>query len=167
MVIYGHLAGEHTVGVYPLLEDDSCYFLAVDFDDAEWREDARAFMQACEALGVPAASEISRSGIGANNAGKSSALKALHFAVAVAQTARLVGDGVNWAKGKFQVSFNPTQLLYSPVPDVLSLAHGGQLQEPQESVNWSVFGRRQHSVHRGSYERSLSCLQFKLKNGLI
>lgn len=25
-VIYDHLAGEHTVGVYPLLEDDTCYF---------------------------------------------------------------------------------------------------------------------------------------------
>ena len=71
--------------------------------------------------------------IGANNAGKSSALQALHFAVAVAQTAKLVGEGVNWAKDKFQVSFNPTQLLYSPVADVLSLAHGGQLQEPSES----------------------------------
>ena len=54
-VIYDHLAGEHTVGVYPLLEDDSCYFLAVDFDEAEWRDDARAFMQSCDALGVPAA----------------------------------------------------------------------------------------------------------------
>ena len=49
-VIYGHLAGEHTVGIYPLLEDDSCYFVAVDFDEAEWREDARAFMGSCEAL---------------------------------------------------------------------------------------------------------------------
>jgi hypothetical protein len=65
-VIYGHLAGEHTVGVYPLLEDDTCYFLAVDFDEAEWREDARGFMQTCEALGVPAALEISRSGQGAH-----------------------------------------------------------------------------------------------------
>jgi hypothetical protein len=65
-VIYGHLAGEHTVGIYPLLEDDSCYFVAVDFDEAEWREDARAFMQSCEALGVPAALEISRSGCGAH-----------------------------------------------------------------------------------------------------
>jgi len=36
-VIYDHLAGAHTVGVYPLLEDDTCYFLAVDFDEAEWR----------------------------------------------------------------------------------------------------------------------------------
>ncbi|MDP1647238.1 MAG: hypothetical protein Q8M01_03425 [Rubrivivax sp.] len=65
-VIYDHLAGEHTVGVYPLLEDDSCCFLAVDFDEAEWRDDARAFMQSCGALGVPAALEISRSGRGAH-----------------------------------------------------------------------------------------------------
>ena len=65
-VIYNHLAGEHTVGVYPLMEDDSCYFLAVDFDEAEWRDDARAFMQSCDELGVPTALEISRSGKGAH-----------------------------------------------------------------------------------------------------
>lgn len=40
-VIYNHLAGEHTVGVYPLLDDDTCFFLAVDFDEAEWQQDAR------------------------------------------------------------------------------------------------------------------------------
>lgn len=65
-VIYGHLAGEHTVGVYPLLEDDTCHFLAADFDEADWREDARAFMQSCNELGVPAILEISRSGQGAH-----------------------------------------------------------------------------------------------------
>jgi superfamily II DNA or RNA helicase len=65
-VIYDHLAGEHTVGVYPLLEDDTCYFLAVDFDEAEWRDDAQAFIQSCEELGVPVALEISRSGKGAH-----------------------------------------------------------------------------------------------------
>lgn len=64
--IYDHLAGRHTVGVYPLLEDDSCHFLAVDFDDAEWRSDARAFVQSCHELGVPAALEVSRSGEGAH-----------------------------------------------------------------------------------------------------
>ena len=51
-VIFDHLAGEHTVGVYPLLEADTCYFLAIDFDEAEWREDARAFVQSCSELGV-------------------------------------------------------------------------------------------------------------------
>ena len=65
-VIYDHLAGEHTIGVYPLLEDDTCYFLAADFDEADWRDDARAFMQSCEELDVPAALEISRSGNGAH-----------------------------------------------------------------------------------------------------
>lgn len=64
--IYDHLAGEHTIGVYPLLEDDTCNFLAADFDEADWREDAKAFMQSCEELGVPAALEISRSGKGAH-----------------------------------------------------------------------------------------------------
>lgn len=37
-VIYDHLAGKHTVGVYPMLEDDTCYFLAADFDEADWRD---------------------------------------------------------------------------------------------------------------------------------
>src|SRR5690606_5398130 len=65
-VIYGHLAGEHTAGVYPLLEDDTCHFLAADFDAADWHDDARAFMESCMELGVPAALEISRSGNGAH-----------------------------------------------------------------------------------------------------
>src|SRR5574337_487441 len=65
-VIYDHLAGKHTVGVYPLLHDDSCHFLAVDFDEQGWQDDARAFMKSCQELGVPAALEISRSGNGAH-----------------------------------------------------------------------------------------------------
>jgi hypothetical protein len=65
-VIYDHLTGKHTVGVYPLLPDDTCHFLAVDFDEAEWKEDARSFAQSCRELGVPVALEISRSGNGAH-----------------------------------------------------------------------------------------------------
>lgn len=65
-VIYEHLAGKHTVGVYPLLTDDTCHFLAADFDEAEWKEDALAFVQSCNELGVPVALEISRSGNGAH-----------------------------------------------------------------------------------------------------
>ena len=65
-VIFGHLAGKHTVGIYPLLQDDTCHLLAVDFDEAEWREDSRAFARSCEELGVPVALEISRSGKGAH-----------------------------------------------------------------------------------------------------
>lgn len=66
LVIYQHLAGTHTAGLYPLLEDDSCYFLAVDFDEAEWQKDASAFMRSCDELGVPAVLEISRSRQGAH-----------------------------------------------------------------------------------------------------
>jgi superfamily II DNA or RNA helicase len=65
-VIYDHLAGIQTIGVYPLLTDDSCYFLAIDFDEGDWREDALAFMQSCRELDVQAALEISRSGNGAH-----------------------------------------------------------------------------------------------------
>ncbi len=65
-VIYDHLAGKTTVGVYPLLADDSCYLLAADFDEADWKEDARAFALSCQELGVPVSLEISRSGKGAH-----------------------------------------------------------------------------------------------------
>lgn len=71
--------------------------------------------------------------IGANNSGKSSILQAIHFAVSIAQTARLVGEGVAWRQDTFELSFNPSQLLYSPISDVLSLATGGTLLEPRAS----------------------------------
>jgi hypothetical protein len=65
-VIFRHLAGQHTVGAYPLLTDESCYFLAADFYEADWREDARAFMQTCREVDIPAALEVFRSGNGAH-----------------------------------------------------------------------------------------------------
>ncbi|RQQ58235.1 DEAD/DEAH box helicase [Burkholderia stagnalis] len=65
-VIYAHLAGDHTVGLYPLMPNSTCYLLAVDFDEEGWREDAMAFRQSCEELGVPVSLEISRSGNGAH-----------------------------------------------------------------------------------------------------
>lgn len=65
-VVYDHLAGKQTMGVYPLLTDESCYFLAADFDEADWQGDAKAFIQTCQELDIPAALEISRSGNGAH-----------------------------------------------------------------------------------------------------
>lgn len=64
--LFDHLAGRQTVGVYPLLTDDTSHFLAVDFDDADWRDDVRAFAASCRGLGVPVALETSRSGNGAH-----------------------------------------------------------------------------------------------------
>lgn len=65
-VIYRHLAGAIVAGIYPLLSGDTCYFLAADFDEADWREDAQAFVQSCRELEVPVSLEISRSGDGAH-----------------------------------------------------------------------------------------------------
>jgi len=64
--IHNHLSGKHTIGVYPLLLDETCWFLAVDFDKKTWKDDAAAFRETCNALGVPASVECSRSGNGAH-----------------------------------------------------------------------------------------------------
>ena len=63
-VIQRHLSGKQTIGVYPLLPDETCWFLAVDFDKAAWKEDAMAFLRTCDALSVRAVLERSRSGNG-------------------------------------------------------------------------------------------------------
>jgi hypothetical protein len=62
--IHAHLAGQQTLGVYPLLLDESCWFLAVDFDNSTWKDDVAAFRTTCNELSVPAAVERSRSGNG-------------------------------------------------------------------------------------------------------
>ena len=49
-MLFDHLAGKHTIGVYPLLTDETCNFLAIDFDEAEWREDAMALRKSCHEL---------------------------------------------------------------------------------------------------------------------
>jgi superfamily II DNA or RNA helicase len=54
------------MGVYPMLQDETCFLLAVDFDNEGWREDAQAFRETCEHLNIPAALERSRSGNGAH-----------------------------------------------------------------------------------------------------
>ena len=63
-VVRGHLMGKQTIGIYPLLLDETCWFLAVDFDKETWQQDAAAFLETCREFGVPAALERSRSGRG-------------------------------------------------------------------------------------------------------
>jgi superfamily II DNA or RNA helicase len=65
-VIYGHLTGRYVVGIYPLLQDDTCYFLAIDLDKQTWREDITEFLRICREVGVAAYPERSRSGSGAH-----------------------------------------------------------------------------------------------------
>ena len=64
--VESHLRGRHTMGVYPMLTNDTCRFLVADFDKETWRRDAGAYLDACRAKGVPAAFERSRSGNGAH-----------------------------------------------------------------------------------------------------
>lgn len=63
-VVENHLLGKETVGIYPLLLDETCWFLAVDFDKKTWADDSYAFLNTCRELGVPAVLERSRSGNG-------------------------------------------------------------------------------------------------------
>lgn len=69
-VIRRHLIGndEHggsfVAGVYPMLLDETCFFLAIDLDKANWHDDAIAMMETCQRLDIPAVLERSRSGNG-------------------------------------------------------------------------------------------------------
>ena len=72
-IIRQHLGGanktraagdDFVAGVYPLLADDTCRFIAADFDGDEWTADARAYGETCRSRGIFAALERSRSGEG-------------------------------------------------------------------------------------------------------
>jgi superfamily II DNA or RNA helicase len=61
-----HLQGRHVIGVYPMLPDDTCWFLAADFDKETWMDDVAAFREICRNMNIPVAIERSRSGNGAH-----------------------------------------------------------------------------------------------------
>lgn len=64
--VESHLRGEQTLGVYAIGIDDTCRFLAADFDGEGWRDDVLAYREAAEQIGVTVAIERSRSGDGAH-----------------------------------------------------------------------------------------------------
>lgn len=64
IAIRQHLTGAQVMGVYPMLKNESCYFLAMDFDKEHWLDDVKAIMKTCCEEGIPAAVERSRSGNG-------------------------------------------------------------------------------------------------------
>ena len=65
-VVRTHLVGEHVMGLYPLVENDTCWLLAVDFDKDSWFADASAFAETSRSLGLGPLVERSRSGNGAH-----------------------------------------------------------------------------------------------------
>ncbi len=62
--IVKHLKGIHQIGVYPLLTDNTSWFLVADFDKDNWIAEAKTFLNACEQKKIPAYLERSRSGNG-------------------------------------------------------------------------------------------------------
>jgi len=63
-VIENHLRGNIVVGIYPMLLDETCWFLAIDFDKAGWQKDISVLRNICVEFDIPVAVERSRSGKG-------------------------------------------------------------------------------------------------------
>ncbi len=69
-VVRWHLSGcdpdgePFVAGGYPLFQDETCAFLAIDFDKSEWSADSKAYLETCRRMQLPAALERSRSGRG-------------------------------------------------------------------------------------------------------
>ncbi len=70
--VHWHLTGKNgsghdfVMGVYPMLLDETCHLLAVDFDRESWQDDALAFAGTCQQHDLPFTLERSRSGNGAH-----------------------------------------------------------------------------------------------------
>jgi len=51
-VLSKHLEGKEMLGIYPILLDNTSYFLAADFDERNWREQSKNFIHTCEKYGI-------------------------------------------------------------------------------------------------------------------
>jgi len=63
-VVKKHILGAHTVGIYPILADNTSLFIAADFDGEGWQKNSKDFLNECEKIGLTAYIERSRSGNG-------------------------------------------------------------------------------------------------------
>lgn len=59
-----HFNGEQLIGIYPLLPDNTSWFIAADFDKEKWAEECLTFLNICKEQNIPAYLERSRSGKG-------------------------------------------------------------------------------------------------------
>lgn len=65
-VLVEHMKGKKTIGIYPLLQNETCRFLAIDFDKGKWKTDVLDFSETCKEFNIPYHVERSRSGNGAH-----------------------------------------------------------------------------------------------------
>jgi len=68
MAVDAHLRGRNNLvaGIYPLLSNETCWFLAIDFDDEGWQKDVTTISEVCSLFEIPVGIERSRSGNGAH-----------------------------------------------------------------------------------------------------
>jgi predicted ATPase len=73
--------------------------------------------------------------VGSNNAGKSSILQSIQFAVAIAQTTSLDEfRSTKWKSDKLSTSLTANQIIYSPIKDIYSLGNGGTLSQNKDQA---------------------------------
>ena len=120
-IVYRHLAGQQVVGLYPLMHDTTCYFLAADFDKGQWQDEVKAMSKACQNFRIPHAIEISRSGNGAH-------LWIFFNEKVPAKEARLLGFGLLAKAMEFypNLSFDSYDRLF-PTQDILPEGGFGNL----------------------------------------
>lgn len=123
--IYEHLSGKDlygrdVVGIYPMLNDETCCFLCADFDEEDFRKDVSVFRNICDENRIPVSVEISRSGNGAH--------AWIFFSEPVpAVTARKLGSGIlTKAMEKSIISFSSYDRFF-PNQDTMSKGGFGNL----------------------------------------
>lgn len=119
--LFSHLSGKAIIGLYPLLPDNTCYFLAADFDKQGWQQSVKAMACACEYFDLPYAIEISQSGNGAH--------LWIFFETAVSATkARKIGFGLLNKAMELQpsISFDSYDRLF-PNQDIMPVGGFGNL----------------------------------------
>ncbi len=64
--VESHLKGQATIGTYAIQENDTCTFLACDFDGSGWQSDVFIYQAVARDMGIEVLVERSRSGNGAH-----------------------------------------------------------------------------------------------------
>ncbi len=133
-----HLRGRHVMGIYPMLLDETCWFLAADFDKSSWKDDVRSFVETSRRLHLPPLVERSRSGNGAH-------VWFFFSEPIAAATARRMGSHLitETMEARHELSMNSYDRLF---PSQDTMPHGGfgslialPLQHGPRQVGNSVF----------------------------
>lgn len=115
-----HLEGHQTIGIYPLLADETCRLVAIDLDGPTWQDDANALREVADETEVPVLVERSRSGNGAH-------LWVLFSQPVRAQIARAIGSWLlTQAMSRRSISMSSYDRLF-PNQDTMPVGGFGNL----------------------------------------